>query len=308
LDFALLADRPETIPIIARWYFDQWGERSPGATVATICTNLEKYLNRTTIPLLVLALDHDDILGVASLKYREMDIYPDREHWLGGVYVPAVHRGRSVGSCVVENVVERARSLDVSTLHLQTDRLDGGMYGRLGWKESERVTYRGREVLVMERRCGPCMAPDAIRLRQAEATDADFIYRVVEATMRDYVEQIWGSFSEDYNRKNTAESIAAGICSVIEWEGQDIGVLAVERHPTHIQLAQIYILPSHQNRGIGTRLIRDLAREARESGRPLRLRVLSVNPARRLYEREGFKVTSITLERVFMELYRDSAT
>ena len=25
------------------------------------------------------------------------------------------------------------------------------MYGRLGWKESERVTYRGREVLVMER-------------------------------------------------------------------------------------------------------------------------------------------------------------
>ena len=25
------------------------------------------------------------------------------------------------------------------------------MYGRLGWKESERVAYRGREVLVMER-------------------------------------------------------------------------------------------------------------------------------------------------------------
>jgi GNAT superfamily N-acetyltransferase len=130
------------------------------------------------------------------------------------------------------------------------------------------------------------MAPDAIRLRQAEATDADFIYRVVEATMRDYVEQIWGSFSEDYNRKNTAESIAAGICSVIEWEGQDIGVLAVERQPSHIQLAQIYVLPSHQRRGIGTRLIRDLVREARESGRPLRLRVLSVNPARRLYERD----------------------
>jgi len=99
-----------------------------------------------------LAVDHDDILGVASLKYREMDIYPDREHWLGGVYVPTVHRGRSVGSRVVENVAERARSLDVSTLHLQADRLDGGMYGRLGWKESERVTYRGREVLVMERR------------------------------------------------------------------------------------------------------------------------------------------------------------
>ena len=150
MDFSLLADRPAAIPLIARWYFDEWGERSRGSTVATICANLETYLNRMAIPLLVLAVDHDDILGVASLKYREMDIYPDREHWLGGVYVPTLHRGRRVGSRVVENVVARARRLNVSTLHLQTERLDGGMYGRLGWKESARVTYRGREVLVME--------------------------------------------------------------------------------------------------------------------------------------------------------------
>jgi GNAT superfamily N-acetyltransferase len=67
-------------------------------------------------------------------------------------------------------------------------------------------------------------------------------------------------------------------------------------------LTQMYLLPSHQNRGIGTSLIRKLALEAKESGRPLRLRVLSVNPARRLYEREGFRVTSVTPERVFMEL------
>ena len=147
------------------------------------------------------------------------------------------------------------------------------------------------------------MSLGAIGLRQAQAIDAEFIYRVVETTMRGYVEQIWGSFSEEYNRKNVDESIAAGIYSVIECEGLNIGALAVERHPTHIQLTQMYILPSHQNRGIGTSLIRELALEARESRRPLRLRVLSVNPARRLYEREGFRVTSVTPERVFMELH-----
>ncbi len=120
--------------------------------------------------------------------------------------------------------------------------------------------------------------------------------------MRGYVEQIWGSFSEEYNRKDIARSIGSGIYSIIEWEGQDIGALAVERHPTHIQLTQIFIVPSHQNRGIGTSLIRELAREAKESRKPLRLLVLSVNPARRLYEREGFRVTSVTPERIFMEL------
>jgi GNAT superfamily N-acetyltransferase len=149
------------------------------------------------------------------------------------------------------------------------------------------------------------MLSDKVGLRPAKADDAEFIYRVVEATMRVYVEQIWGSFSEEYNRKNVAEALAACIYSIIECEGQDIGALAVEHDDTHIQLTQIYILPSHQNRGIGTALIRDLAREAQASGRPLRLRVLSVNPARRLYEREGFKVTSVTPERVFMELPAD---
>ena len=120
--------------------------------------------------------------------------------------------------------------------------------------------------------------------------------------MRGYVEQIWGSFCEEYNRKDIARSIASGIYSIIEWQGQDIGALAVGRSPTHIQLTQIFIVPSHQNRGIGTSLIRELAREAKESGKPLRLLVLSVNPARRLYEREGFRVTSVTPEGVFMEL------
>jgi GNAT superfamily N-acetyltransferase len=146
------------------------------------------------------------------------------------------------------------------------------------------------------------MSLDGIRLRQATAADADFIYRIVETTMRGYVEQIWGSFSEEYNRKSIDESIGSGVYSLIEHAGLDIGALAVERHSTHIQLTQIYILPSHQNRGIGTSLVRELSREARETGRPIRLRVLSVNPARTLYEREGFKVTSVTPERVFMEL------
>jgi GNAT superfamily N-acetyltransferase len=141
-----------------------------------------------------------------------------------------------------------------------------------------------------------------LRLREATAADSDFLYTLVEKTMRGYVEQTWGSFSEDYNRKNVAEAIASGLYSVIALRDHEIGALAVERHDTHIQLTQLYILPSHQNRGIGTYLLRGLIEEARSSGKPLRLRVLSVNPARRLYEREGFRVTSQTPERYFMEL------
>ena len=141
-----------------------------------------------------------------------------------------------------------------------------------------------------------------LALRRAVAEDAEFVFRVVETTMRDYNEMQWGAFDVEGNKKVIDERIAAGTFEVIRFEGADIGVLRVERHESHIQLDQLFILPSHQNRGIGARVVRDLAREARAAKKPLRLRVLEVNPARRFYEREGFRVVATTPGRIHMEL------
>ena len=146
------------------------------------------------------------------------------------------------------------------------------------------------------------MTVAGVELRQASLADAEFIYRLVEVTMRSYVEQIWGSFSEELNRQNIAETIAAKNYSIIQCRGENIGAISVERHPDFIELSQLFILPQHQNKGIGTSLVRTLALEARQGGMPLRLRVLKSNPALCLYERLGFRVSSTTPERVYMEL------
>jgi GNAT superfamily N-acetyltransferase len=147
------------------------------------------------------------------------------------------------------------------------------------------------------------MTVESVGLRQAGQADADFIYRLVEATMRSYVEQTWGSFSEEVNRRNIAEIIAAKNYSIIQCRGEDVGAISVERNSDFIQLSQLFILPQHQNKGIGTSPVRELASEARKSRMPLRLRVLKANPARGFYERLGFQVSSITPERVYMELH-----
>jgi ribosomal protein S18 acetylase RimI-like enzyme len=141
-------------------------------------------------------------------------------------------------------------------------------------------------------------------LRTACPADAEFIYRLVDSTMRSYVEQIWGQFNDEYNRKQVADQIAAGIYSIVLVDGNEIGAVAVEREDSHIQLTQLYIHPAHQNRGIGTSLIRGIIAEAKAANKRVRLRVLAVNPARRLYERLGFRVTKQTPERYFMELSR----
>ena len=152
MNFIFLADRQQAIPAIAAWYFHQWGHIMEENSVEKISSKLLKYLNRDKIPLMVLAVQGDEIFGVAELKYREMDIYPEKEHWIGGVFVPPKHGGKGVATGIVNKVIKIAKSLGVVTLHLQTEKLDGGLYARLGWKGFEQVNYRGVEVLVMEKR------------------------------------------------------------------------------------------------------------------------------------------------------------
>jgi GNAT superfamily N-acetyltransferase len=150
MDFTFLADREEAIPTVAGWYFDEWGHIT-NLSVEEVATRMRNALNRDKIPLFVLAVENDEILGVAELKYREMSIYPDKPHWLGGVGVPPAHRGRGIASQLANRIVEIACSLGVRTLHLQTEKLSGGLYARLGWTAYEQVNYRGLDVLVMEK-------------------------------------------------------------------------------------------------------------------------------------------------------------
>jgi ribosomal protein S18 acetylase RimI-like enzyme len=60
-------------------------------------------------------------------------------------------------------------------------------------------------------------------------------------------------------------------------------------------------LPEFQRDGIGTELVRRMLQRAKELDVPVRLRVLRVNPAKRLYERMGFVVTSEEPERFYMQ-------
>jgi ribosomal protein S18 acetylase RimI-like enzyme len=69
-----------------------------------------------------------------------------------------------------------------------------------------------------------------------------------------------------------------------------IGMTKVVRTPERWRLVQIQLLPEWQGRGIGGRLVGALLEEARRAGVPVVLNVLKVNPARRLYERLGFRV------------------
>ncbi|MEH1905586.1 MAG: GNAT family N-acetyltransferase [Nostoc sp.] len=140
-----------------------------------------------------------------------------------------------------------------------------------------------------------------ISLRHISEADFDFIDQVTKAAMQTYVELTWGNWVNEEQRSPTYDSIDLSTHQIIQFDSQDVGCLAVERHSSYVQLTKLYLLPNFQRRGIGTFVIRQLIAEAKERKTPLRLRVLAVNPAHRLYQREGFVVQAQTQERIYME-------
>ena len=157
MHFEFLTDRIEAVPIVARWYFDQWGHEVPGLN------SLEKTheaiineLQRHRLPIALLAVEGDKVVGVAELKPHEMfSIYPDKQPWLGSVFVAPASRGKGIASQLALRIAGMAGSLGAEQLYLQTTSLDGGLYARLGWKPIEQVRYRNLDVLVMEKKLRP---------------------------------------------------------------------------------------------------------------------------------------------------------
>ena len=76
---------------------------------------------------------------------------------------------------------------------------------------------------------------------------------------------------------------------VLIQEGEPIGRLYVDRRPDELRILDIALLPQFCGRGLGGRLLRALIEEADRATTPIRLHVETFNPARRLYERLGFR-------------------
>ena len=105
-----------------------------------------------------------------------------------------------------------------------------------------------------------------------------------EGLKRAFVEQQFAAQDAHYR-----EHYPGATLDVVEVDGEPAGRLYVHRGPSDIRIMDIALAPAFRGRGIGTRLLRALIAEAEESGRKLSIHVETNNPARRLYERLGFR-------------------
>ncbi|HTW64020.1 MAG TPA: GNAT family N-acetyltransferase [Bryobacteraceae bacterium] len=129
-----------------------------------------------------------------------------------------------------------------------------------------------------------------IGVRSCTFEDREFLWWLHRETMREYVDKTWG-WDETFQRSKFDQNFDPLPLLIIQKDSEPIGYICVGRPGDEIFLAAIEIVPAEQNQGIASQLINEILDEADRSQLPVNLQVLKVNPARRLYERLGFRCT-----------------
>ena len=131
------------------------------------------------------------------------------------------------------------------------------------------------------------------KLREATETDVPFLVELHRATMREYVDAIWGWDDADQARRH-AQRVSAppdnGERWIITVADADIGMLELWWRDDDLYIGAIEISPESQGLGIGSSVLGWVVEEAERRGQPVRLRVLRSNPrACRFYESHAFR-------------------
>lgn len=137
------------------------------------------------------------------------------------------------------------------------------------------------------------MEPSDILYRPAEPSDAGYLLALEEACMRRHAKALWGRWQPSA----TIESYDTAGHRILMVSGHFAGCIAAIRRMDELFVSKLYIAPEYQNQGIGAVVLRTVTSQATKMNLPIRLTVLSTNPALRFYERQGFFVEKETAER-----------
>ncbi len=142
--------------------------------------------------------------------------------------------------------------------------------------------------------------PPDIRLKPVHEDDEHFVKTLTLETVGPYIDKTW---SDEKDRKACFDRIdhRNGKRSIITKNNENIGFLCIQDRSDHIFLDQIYIDKKFQGQGIGQHILYEIIHEAEQLKLPIKLIVLRVNPAIKLYRKLGFEIYEQDKDRYYLE-------
>lgn len=130
-----LAERPDLLPVVATWIYQEWWTTVAGASTDTLTDLLRAHMVPDQMPLTLVASLETLPVGTATLLLHDVgtEQWPELSPWLAAVYVLPEYRHQGIGAALVNAIVAKASALGVPALYLQTLGSEK-FYARLGWR------------------------------------------------------------------------------------------------------------------------------------------------------------------------------
>jgi ribosomal protein S18 acetylase RimI-like enzyme len=126
-------------------------------------------------------------------------------------------------------------------------------------------------------------------LRPAHPEDFDYCARLYFAGMENIIKEL--NLNMDAQIAGLRQRWDVTQVRMVTFNSADIGWVQSFVKDNALFLAQLFVDGQFQRRGIGTDVVKALIGEAARTGLALTLGVVKTNPALRLYERLGFRIT-----------------
>ena len=143
-----LAEHPDFIPTLSKWFLREWRDFYGDQTWEVIAEIFYERLNRNRIPLSLIAFEDGSPLGTISLLEESISTHRHLTPWLGGLYVHQDRRHQGIGKRLIEAGIDEAGKLGIEQLFIGI-RKAVDYYEKLGWKIIERTNYYGEDIIIM---------------------------------------------------------------------------------------------------------------------------------------------------------------
>jgi RimJ/RimL family protein N-acetyltransferase len=144
ITISFLADYPETIPTLAKWFRDQWPDYFADWSDAEMQADFLEDVSRDRLPIRLVAFESGELVGTIILRENGNESLAAFQPELGGLFVVASHRRHGIGAELVQAGMNVARDLGFETVYATTTAA-AGILERLGWAFVKTAVYQDGE-------------------------------------------------------------------------------------------------------------------------------------------------------------------
>jgi GNAT superfamily N-acetyltransferase len=110
-EISRLCHIPWAVPILAQWFLAEWPDYYGLRSTKDIEKDFILGDGSASLPIVFVAHESGTIFGTAALRKSSIDSHRHLTPWVGGLLVASQHRGRGVGTLLIEEVRSLAGDL-----------------------------------------------------------------------------------------------------------------------------------------------------------------------------------------------------